>query len=84
MPKYPKNHRDVEYYAPGRKKAIAGSTVSTSDFLVMVHNDNPDATILELKKLITDPSKYILFPDAVEVLDAYIKVGQADYIPQWR
>ncbi len=37
MPKYPKGHADVEYYAPGRKRRVAGSTASTNAFLVIVH-----------------------------------------------
>lgn len=84
MPKYPKKYRDVGYYAPGRKRPIAGSTVAISNFLVMVHNDYPNATISELREIITDRSRYILFPDAVAVLDAYIKVKQGDHIPNWR
>lgn len=86
MPKYPKNHKDVEFYAhnPKRKRRIAGSTKATNDFLVMVHNDYPNYTIGQLKKLITDETKYILFPEAVEVLDAYIKIGEKDLIPKWR
>jgi len=37
MPKYPKNYKDVEYYVPGRKRRIAGSTKAASDFLAIVH-----------------------------------------------
>ena len=84
MPIYPKNHKDVEYFVPGRKRRIAGSTKATSDFLVMVHEDNPTFTIQQLKELITNRTLYILMPDAVEVLDAYIKLGYGDYIPNWR
>ena len=84
MPKYPKNYKDVEYYVKGRKRRVAGSTVAVNDFLVMVHEENPTFTIRQLRDLITDRTKYILFPDAVEVLDAHIKVGYGDYIPDWR
>ena len=84
MSKYPKNYKDVEYFAPNRKKRIAGSTKATSDFLVIVHEKNPAFTIRQLRELITDRTKYILFPEAVEVLDAYIKKGYGDIIPDWR
>lgn len=84
MPKYPKNHKDVEYYVPGRKRRIAGSTLATNDFLKIVHKDNPTFTIRQIKELITDRTKYILQPEAVEVLDAYIKIGYGDHIPKWR
>ena len=84
MPKYPKYHKDIEYFVPGRKKRIAGSTKSTSDFLVYVHEDNPTLTIAQLRVLITDRSKYIFQPEAVEVLDAHIKAGYGDFVPTWR
>lgn len=50
MPKYPKNYKDVEYYVPGGKRRIAGSTKATSDFLTLVHLDHPDATIFQLQE----------------------------------
>ena len=84
MPKYPKNYKDIEYYAPGRKKRIAGSTKATSDFLACLHEENRMLTIAQLRELITDRSKYIYEPEAVEVLDAYIKAGYGDYVPEWR
>ncbi len=84
MPRYPKNHADVEYYVPGRKRRVAGSTKATSDFLAIVHLDNPTATISQLREIITDKSKYIISPDAVAVLDAHIKAGCGDHIPNWR
>ena len=49
MPKYPKNHKDVEYRVPGRKSRVAGSTKATSDFLAAVHEEHPAATIAELR-----------------------------------
>lgn len=84
MPKYPKNYKDIEYYVPGRKRPIAGSTRATYDFLVVVHENNPTLTIKQLYELITDRSKYIFQPEAVEVLNAYIKAGYADCLPTWR
>lgn len=72
------------FYADGRKKPIAESTTATNDFLVIVHETHPDATISQLKDIITDRNKYILNPEAVKVLDAYIKAGEADKIPRWK
>ena len=79
-----RNYADVEYCVPGRKRCVAGSTVATKDFLVMVHEENPAATIVQLKQIITDKRKFILFPDAVAVLDAHIKAGYGNSVPDWR
>lgn len=84
MPKYPKNHKDVEYYVPGRKKRIAGSTRATSDFLAIMHQDRPTLTIRQLRELISDRTRYIPDPEAIEVLDAHIKAGHGDHVPDWR
>lgn len=83
VPKYSKKHKDVEYYVPGRKRRVAGSTKAVSDFLAIVHNDNPTFTIRELRELITDQSRYIIDQEAVEVLDAHIKAGYGEVIPEW-
>ena len=53
MPRYPKNYKDVEYFVPGRKRRIAGSTVATRDFLAIVHEEHPTATIAQLRAIIT-------------------------------
>lgn len=84
MPKYPRNHKDVEYYVRGRKRRVAGSTKATSDFLAAVHEEHPASTIVELRAIITDRSRYILEPEAVAVLDAHIKAGYGGKIPEWR
>mgnify|MGYP001034650619 CR=1 FL=1 len=84
MPKYPKNHKDVEYYAPGRKRRVAGSTKATSDFLAIVHADNPTATISQLRDILADRRRYISAPEALAVMDAHIQAGYGDYIPDWR
>lgn len=84
MPKYPKNHKDVEYHVHGRKRRVAGSAVATNDFLVSVHQTHPGATLSQLRELITDKTKYILEPDAVAVLDAHINIGFGDHVPDWR
>lgn len=84
MPKYPKNHKDVEYYVPGRKRRVAGSTKATSDFLALVHEDYPTATIAQLREIITDKTRYIRSPEAVEVLAAHIALGYGNHVPNWR
>lgn len=84
MSKYPKSFASVEYYVPGRKRRVAGSTKATSDFLTIIHQDHPTATISQLRELITDESKYIIEPTALAVLDAHIKAGYGDHIPDWR
>ena len=84
MPRYPKNYKDVEYFVPGRKRRIAGSTVATRDFLAIVHEENPTATIAQLREIITDKTQYIRNPEAVEVLAAHIAAGYGDRIPDWR
>lgn len=84
MPRYPKNHKDVEYYVPGRKRRIAGSTKATSDFLAITHEQHPTATIAQLHEIITDKARYIRSPEAVAVLAAHIAAGYGDHIPNWR
>ena len=84
MPRYPKNYKDVEYFVPGRKRRIAGSTVATRDFLAIVHEEHPTATIAQLRAIITDKTQYIRNPEAVEVLAVHIAAGYGDRIPDWR
>lgn len=84
MPRYPKNYADVEYYVPGRKRRVAGSTVATSLFLAIVHEENPTATIAQLYEIITDKTRYIREPEAVAVLEAHIAAGYGGHIPNWR
>ncbi|WP_417342052.1 hypothetical protein [Evtepia gabavorous] len=84
MPKYPKNYKDVEYFVPGRKRRVAGSTKAVSDFLSIVHEDYPTFTIKQIRELISDRTRYITDPEAIEVLDAYIKAGYGDHVPNWR
>lgn len=82
MPKYPKNHKDAKYYVPRRKTALTGSTKATSDFLAILHEENPALTISQLRRLLID--KYIVSPEALAVLDTHIKAGYGDTIPGWR
>lgn len=63
---------------------MAGSTKATSDFLVLVHQDHPTATISQLREIITDRTQYVFFPEALEVLEAHIKAGHGNRIPNWR
>ena len=79
-----KPRNDVEYYAPKRKRPVAGSTKATSDFLAVVHEQHPTCTIRQLRDLLTDKTRYILEPEAVAVCDAHIKAGYGDVIPHWR
>lgn len=74
---------DVEYYVPGKKRRVAGSTKATSDFLTMVHNQYPSYTISQLYALVIDHSKYIKFPEAIEVLEKYLKARYSDHVPKW-
>lgn len=67
-----------------RKRPIAGSTIATNDFLVAVHEEHPDYTINQLRALLTDKTQFMLNPEAVAVLDAYIRIGEGDTVPRWR
>lgn len=80
----PKNLKDVVYRAPGRRRPVAGSTIATRDFLALVHEQNPRATIVELRAILTDRSKWLFNSEAVEVLDAHIRAGFGDAVPNWR
>ena len=89
MPKYPKGYKDVEFFAhnvkPGKKRRrLAGSTKATNDFLVIVHEQYPNKTISQLRDLLLDKTQFIYYPEAVAVLDAYIKAGEADIVPCWK
>ena len=75
---------DVQYYVPGRKRPVAGSTVATSDFLGMLHEMHPGWTVAQLRAELADRSRWIFNPEANEVLDAHVKAGRGDWVPQWR
>lgn len=86
MRKHADQH-DAWFYAPRRKRGsrpIAGCTIASEGLLVLVHETYPEATISQLKELLTDRSKFILNPEAVAVLDAYITRGYGDCVPEWR
>lgn len=67
-----------------KMKTIAYSTKATSDFLGMVCENHPGKTINELKQIITDESQYIVFGEAVDILDKHIEYGCGDIIPNWK
>ena len=52
----------TDYYVPGRKRPVAESTVATGQFLEIVHQDNPTATISQIREIITDKTRYIICP----------------------
>lgn len=60
---------DVEYTIPDKKKPIAYSTRATSDLIETLSDDNPTATISELKDLVN----YDV--EAKKVLQQYIDAG---------
>lgn len=89
MPKYPKSFKDVDFYPhivkPGKKrKRLIGTTKATSDFLVIVHEQYPDMTIEQLRDLLLDKTKFVYEPEAIAVLDAYIKAGEKDIVPNFQ
>lgn len=84
MPRYPKNRADVEYYVPGRKRRIAGSTRAVSDFLALVHEEYPNATIAQLREIITEKTRFIRNSEALVVLAAHIAAGCGGCVPDWR
>lgn len=75
---------DVHYLVPGKKRPVAGSSKATSDFLAIIHEQNPTATIVQLRAIITDRSLWLPNPEAIAVLDAHIKAGYSDFVPNWR
>lgn len=83
MIKYPRNHQDVEYYVPWRRRRIAGSTKSIRDILVMAHEEHPEFTVTELRGVLSDTSQRIVFQEVLDVLDAYIASGYGNYVPDW-
>jgi hypothetical protein len=72
------NSGDVEWYSlkkskgAKRGKILAYSTKASSDLIVMLAEENPDATIIELQKMINFDA------EAEKVLQAYIDAGQGE------
>ena len=75
---------DVGWYADGKKKPIAYSTTATSHFLAIIHEMYPTATVNKIKDMLTDKNKYLPNPEALAILEAYIKAGEGEKIPRWR
>ena len=65
---------DVEWHIPGKKTPIAYSTKAASDLIEVMADDNPTATISELKDKIT----YDV--EAKKVLQSYIDSGYGDHV----
>ena len=82
---YPRIKSDVYWlrHKGNSKRPVAYSTVATSDFLALIHEQRPFFSINQLKELINDKTQYIYNPDANAVLNAYIKAGEGDIVPQW-
>ena len=68
------NSHDVEWHTPNQKTPVAYSTVATSDMIEVLSEDNPTATIKEIKNLINYD------PEAKRVLQQYIEAGYGDDI----
>ena len=66
-----------------RKRPIAGSTIAPMELLVAVHEEHPDYTITQLRALLMDRTQFLPQPEAVAVLDAYIKIGEGNTVPRW-
>lgn len=80
-----KARKDVHFFLhiKKRKTPIYGTTKATSDFLALVHADNPGMTISQLHRLLTDETKFILEPEAIACLEAYMEAGEQNVIPNW-
>ena len=65
---------DVEWAIPGKKTPIAYSTKAASDLIEVMADDNPTATISELKDKITYDT------EAKKVLQRYIDSGYGDQV----
>ena len=84
MAKHRRSIRDMEHRVADKKRPVAGSSMATSDFLAIIHEQNPTATIAQLRAIITDRSLWLPNPEAIAVLDAHIKAGYSDFVPNWR
>ena len=71
---------DVIWRVPGRKKPIAGSTKSTSNFIAIIAEDG--STIQQLRDKFGDGKEFsaVIYTEAIAVLDAYIKCGYGDIV----
>lgn len=65
---------DVEWRVPNAKRPIAYSTKATSDYIEVLADENPAATISELQGLVNYDQ------DAKKVLQQYIDAGHGDQV----
>ena len=65
---------DVEWHVPNAKRPIAYSTKATSDYIEVLADENPAATISELQGLVNYDQ------DAKKVLQQYIDAGHGDQV----
>ena len=72
-------HRgDVLFYPhDARTRPIASSTKASSDLLAALAQDNPSASIGQIRDLIHFDR------EAVAVCDAYISIGEGELVPRW-
>ncbi len=73
--------QDVTFYWKGKK--VAGSTVATSEFLVLVQQIYQGATIMQLYTVLQDKTKWLRNEEALGVLETYIQKGAGNMVPQW-
>lgn len=67
-----KSKGDVNWYARGRKAPIAYSTIAARDLINVLVEDHPNATISELKEMVTYDK------EAKAVLQKYIDLGYGE------
>lgn len=83
MAEQSKSKREAFYYIPGRSQAVTWSTKATSEFLALAHRRHPEATISRLREILTSEDNVPIHGAAVAVLNAYIRGGYSEYIPDW-
>lgn len=86
-----KTKGDVVFYAPPLKpnvkcrfKIVTWSTTATSIFLGIIHEQNPDLTIIQLYELISDREKFLRNVEALKVLQDHIDKGYGGCVPNWK
>lgn len=93
MPRFPKGFLGANFWHPFKvvrlrgkllRKNIADCTIANMNMLILFHEQNPTATISELKEIISDRNRYVYFPECIEILDKHIKEGLEYWIPDWR
>lgn len=79
---------DMVFYAPPLKpnakcrfKIVTWSTTATSIFLGIIHEQNPDLTIIQLYKLMSDKEKFLRNVEALKALQDHIDNGYGRCVP---